>query len=92
MHCKKPITEGYFFVERAGIFCETCMKFATGGIYIDWDVLYTMQYIITAEIGKLYTFVLNEETFAKFQKIMTLYVRRYVDREFKSLLVLEENC
>lgn len=92
MHCKELVTEGYFSVEKAGVFCEKCKSEALNGIYIDWDVLYTMQYVITTEISKLYTFVLKEETFAKFQKIMTLYVRRYVDKEFKSLIVLEENC
>lgn len=90
-NCKKPLTDGYFSVERAGVFCEECKAAASDGIYIDHAVLYTMQYVITAKISKLYTFVLSEETFAKFQKIMTIYVKRYVDKEFKSLIILEEN-
>lgn len=58
---------------------------------MDASVLYTLQFIVTAEIEKLYTFVVKEDTFTIIKKIMTLYRQRYIDCEFKSLSVLEEN-
>ena len=54
------------------------------------SVLYTFQYVISAPLERLYTFTLTQETLRDFQKIVKKLCRRYQDREFKSLEVLEE--
>lgn len=91
MKCRKTVEDGYFSVNKAGVVCHSCKEAVHDGIYIDASVLYTFQYIITAEIEKLYTFVVKEEVFRKIKEIMNLYTRRYIDYEFRSLALLEEN-
>lgn len=91
MKCHKELTSGWFSVEKSGMFCKECHQEIKDGIYVDGSLLYAMQYIVTSDITKLYTFVLKEDIFRKFQKIMTLYRKRYIDKEFKSLALLEEN-
>lgn len=91
MSCHKILREGYFSVYKAGCVCAECRPKVQDGIYMDASVLYTLQFIVTAEIEKLYTFVVKEDTFTIIKKIMTLYRQRYIDCEFKSLSVLEEN-
>lgn len=91
MSCHETLKDGYFSINKAGVVCPSCKAVVHDGIYIDASVLYTLQYIITAEIEKLYTFVVKDDVFRKFQKIMTLYRRRYIDCDFKALAVLEEN-
>ncbi len=91
MSCEEILKEGYFSVNKSGCVCNTCRLAISDGMYIDASTLYTLQYIITAEIEKLYTFVVKEDVFRKIQTIMTRYRQRYIDCEFKSLVVLEEH-
>lgn len=90
MSCQKELSEGYFSVFRGGVYCPACHKNITDGMYIDGSLLYAMQYIITAKIEKLYTFVLKEDISKNFNRIMINYRRHYIDNEFKSLALLEE--
>lgn len=90
IQCGEKLLEGYFHVTKGGTLCPACGSADGVGIYVERSALYTMQYIISAKLTKLYTFVVNEEVLAKLVKVMKQYCFRYVDREFKSLAVLEE--
>lgn len=58
---------------------------------IDESTLYTLQYIITSSIEKLYTFTVSEAVLENLEKIMREYMQVYIDRTFHSLQILEEN-
>lgn len=60
-----------------------------GRDYLEATV-YTVDYVTTASIEKLYTFALKEEVLDEYAAIMDAYRRRYIDRHFKSLDVLKE--
>lgn len=51
--------------------------------------LYAMQYVIATPIEKLYTFAVSKEVQEELAGQMKVYMRTYVDRDFKSLSVLE---
>ena len=51
---------------------------------------YTVDYIMSSSIEKLYTFVVNERVLLELARIMDGYRGRYIDRKFKSLEVLRE--
>lgn len=53
--------------------------------------VYTIEYIVNSSIEKLYTFNVSEEVLAQITALATQYRRKYIDRNFKSLEVLE-NC
>ncbi len=55
------------------------------------STVYTIDYIVNAPIEKLYTFKVSEEVLSQITVLATTYRRRYIDRNFKSLDVLE-NC
>ena len=55
---------------------------------VQTSTLYAMQFIISTPVEKLYTFVLKDEILSELEFIMRKYIRRYVDREFKSLNIL----
>ena len=53
------------------------------------STLYAMQYIISSNIEKLYTFTVKEEILEELGKVVRAYLDVYVDRHFKSLEILE---
>ena len=56
---------------------------------LDGSTLYSMQYIETSKIEKLYTFNVKEEVLEQLAKVMDRYRDVYVDKKFKSLEILE---
>ncbi len=82
--------DGVIFSSRNhGILCEQCKTAAADGIRISGATLYTLQYVVSSTIEKLYTFTVSEEVLAEFKKIMKQYLEMYVDKRFKSLEILE---
>ena len=61
--------------------------------FSDWNLNpsteYALQYVVTASVEKLYTFLLTEEVFAEFARVVTWLRKHYVEHRFKSLEILE---
>lgn len=89
MDCKREDRLAFFDVEKGGMLCEACGR--TGAIPVDASTLYALQYIVTSSIEKLYTFTVSEEVLTTLERVMEAYMKRYIDRRFKSLEVLKEN-
>ena len=53
------------------------------------STIYTMQYIISSSIEKLYTFAVTEEVLGELEKITVTYLEEYAGKRFKSLEILE---
>ncbi|MCC8150658.1 MAG: DNA repair protein RecO [Lachnospiraceae bacterium] len=51
--------------------------------------LYTLQYIVSSPVEKLYTFMVTDEVLAEVSAVVEQYMAPYVDREFYSLSLLE---
>lgn len=56
------------------------------------STLYAVDYIGKTSIEKLYTFLVSEEVLAELKGIAAGYRRRFMDRKFKSLEILETLC
>ena len=50
---------------------------------------YTWEYVIASSIEKLYTFAVTEEGYEEFEACVDTNRKRYIDREFHSLEILE---
>ena len=50
---------------------------------------YSLQYIVSSPVEKLYTFVVKDEVMEQLVRITGEYLARYVDKRFKSLEILE---
>ena len=79
----------HFSPSRSGMICNHCL--ADGGrlLSLSSSTLYTIQYIITSSIEKLYTFKVSREVLRELQRIMESYIKERIDRPFKSLEILE---
>ena len=78
-----------FSSKNRGLICEECSSLAADGIAIGNSTLYTLQYIVSSPIEKLYTFTVSDEVLEQLKRIMKQYIGMYVDKQFKSLEILE---
>ena len=78
-----------FSSRNHGIICEECKMLATDGIELDEATLYTLQYIVSSPIEKLYQFTVSEEVLGKLRQVLKQYMSSQIDKKFKSLDILE---
>lgn len=72
-----------------GIICTECQGIAPDGIILCGATVYTLQYIVSSTIEKLYTFTVSDEVLSEFRRVMKQYMETHVDKTFKSLEILE---
>lgn len=84
IRCGKKDHLSYFNSRAGGVLCDTCGK-AESSIHLAESTLYTIQYILSAPLKKLYTFQVSSRVLAQLSKICADFRRQYVDYEFKSL-------
>jgi DNA repair protein RecO (recombination protein O) len=88
--CKAVDEEFYFNSNSGGIVCKSCAKSVTNSVKVSNSTLYTMQYIITSTIEKLYTFTVSQEVLYELKKCLDSYQILFIDRKMKSLELLEK--
>lgn len=78
-----------FSVRKGGLVCTECMERVPDGVMLLTSTLYTMQYIVSSPVEKLYTFAVTEEVLVQLENVVKAYIDLYVDKSFKSLDILE---
>ncbi len=76
-----------FSAARHGTLCTACGS--PGDRHLSDSALYTLQYIISSSIEKLYTFQVTEDVYDTISTVIGEYLAMYVDREFRSLSFLQ---
>ena len=87
MKCQKKENLKLFSVVRGGLFCGQCMDAAPGFEILD-ATRYTLQYILSVPIGKLYSFKVSDEVLEELMRISREYLAHYLKHDFKSTLFL----
>lgn len=78
-----------FSSKNHGMICSECEGIAPDGILIGRATLYTLQYIVSSSIEKLYTFMVSDEVLKELGSILRQYTSTHIDKAFKSLEILE---
>ena len=78
-----------FSAKEGGVVCSECMQGVFDDMEIDTSTLYAMQYIASSTIEKLYTFTVADSVLRNLKKIIERYISVYIDKQFKSLEILE---
>lgn len=73
-----------FSVSKNGVLCKNC-KGKNEGLDLLTSTLYTMQYVISADIKRLYTFSVTDEVLTELTMVMGRWMAKCVDKTFKSL-------
>ena len=87
--CGKTKGQLVFSVKKGGLVCPDCGKDVIDGICLNQSTLYSMQYIETSTIEKLYTFNVTEKVLTELGNVMSRMTDIYVGKHFKSLEILE---
>lgn len=88
--CQKEENKNYFSSKAGGLLCKDCYKLYDDVIRIGDSTIYTMQFIITSEIQKLYTFTVSPEVLSELKRCLSSYCRLYIDKEMKTAQFLEK--
>lgn len=78
-----------FSSKNHGFICSECEGIAPDGIHISSATVYTLQYIVSSTIEKLYTFTVSEEVLGELRRVLRQYMDTHIDKVFKSLEILE---
>ena len=69
--------------------CRECGEKNGDSLLLDNDIIYSMQYIISSDIKKLYTFTVSENVLKNLEYIMKRLTGEWIKKDFKSLKILE---
>ena len=84
--CKQMVESGYFLLDKKCIVHSECGN--SKKIELNHSAVYTLQYIISAPISKLYTFTVSDEVFLQIEKFMNEYRNSMITYKFKSAAFL----
>lgn len=89
-NCKKEEEISYYLLEQGVALCSGCRKVVEKAMYLNGSTVFTIQYIITAPIEKLFTFVVKDDILKELIKFVDGYQRAYIEKHMKSLDLLEK--
>lgn len=95
---KKDLLEAervWFLAEKGGLFCEECQGSVTKEAEGQWahasdkievgsSTVYTLQYMVSAPLEKLYTFTVSEEVLDELGRVCGSFLQKQVGREMKT--------
>lgn len=86
--CGRSENLTHFSISADGVLCHSCKDIKKDGIPLNNSTFYTLQYIISSPIGKLYTFMVSDEVMTELSMVMSRWIAVHCDKEFKSLELL----
>lgn len=90
VNCSTTDNISYYITDEGRVLCGECRKYASKATFISGSTIYTMQYILTSTIEKLYTFTVTKEVLKELSKFVDNYKSVYIDKKMKSLELLEK--
>ncbi len=71
----------------SGLVCEKCA--GMDEISLETSTIYTMQYIITTPVGKLFNFRVTDPVLRELEMVMNRFLAEHVEKQFHSLELLK---
>lgn len=87
-HCGNTEKLTWFSQKNHGMLCSFCTK-EEDAVLVDESTLYTMQYILSSKIEKLYTFAVSKEVLGRLESIIDCIFSKQTDHTFQSLEILK---
>ena len=90
VRCGKEQELTAYAVREDGLVCRDCAG-GSGQIRLDPSTVYTLQYIVTSPVRKLFTFTVSDMVLGQLEKVVDAFRERWADHAFKSLEILRES-
>ena len=90
VRCGKEQELTAYAVREDGLVCRDCAG-GSGQIRLDPSTVYTLQYIVTSTVRKLFTFTVSDTVLGQLEKVVDAFRERWADHAFKSLEILRES-
>lgn len=87
--CGQSVSQYFFSETNGGILCNEDLMQDRNAKKLSTSTLYTLQYIISKDIEKLYSFKVSEEVYRELKYCISRYIKCYIDHEFKSLELIQ---
>lgn len=78
----------YFDAKSGGLICKGCAFKNKVSKKVSATLIYTLQYILSTPVNKLYGFNLSDEALEELICVSDSFIGEYVDKKFKSLEIL----
>ena len=78
----------FYSLSNNGLVCDECAKYIADVYPISESAVYTIQYILSSPINKLFSFQVNEEVFMQVEHVVESYFSKHISKKFKSLDIL----
>ena len=78
-----------FLTDKNSVLCHSCVSKVQRSTPVLESTIYTMQYVISTPVERLFAFALSTQVKKEFIRLVEKFRRRYIDRDFKSLEILE---
>lgn len=78
-----------FSMFHAGLVCSECRSAVRDGILLNSSAVYALQYIVSTQVERLYTFTVSEEVLSELRMVMDRWRERYLEKKMKCLEILE---
>lgn len=87
--CNKKDNLLFISSVAGGLICEKCVGIAKKVKKISPTAIYTIQYVLSAPLTKLYSFRLDKKALEELSQIVDDFRNEYVEKNFKSMEILE---
>lgn len=77
-----------FYLNGNGLVCKDCSRKVEHPYFISQSAVYTLQYILTASLTRLYTFHVTESVMEELNEVIGRYFSKHVTKKFNSLEIL----
>lgn len=78
----------FFSIHEFGMYCKNCRNIPKDGIEISQSALYTLQYIVSTKLEKLFTFTVSAEVLSELKMVLARLRSSIFDKTMKSLDML----
>lgn len=86
--CEKTSENYRFSSACGGLLCEKCAGYDRKSVRLHTSSVYTLQYIISKDVERLYTFRVSREVLNELTVCVKNYLEQYLDHNFKSAELL----
>ncbi|MCR5105152.1 MAG: DNA repair protein RecO [Eubacterium sp.] len=91
---KNGATDGLHHISprEGGLITDSETVNVKDAIYVSDDAIYAIRYILSRDIGAVYSFDVSINTCNELEKVLKRYLPIHIDRHFKSLDILKPLC